>query len=149
MPLRDRAAFSEKVGADLFVSLHMNAHTNSSVKGTEVYYAKNNNSKNKAGLNSQMMAKFFLDNLLKTMGTKSRGVLDDRFTVIYRNTVPAVLVELGLCQIKKILPKSQMKNIKIKQPKQSMTPYYRYLSNILPVERGKTNETEAYLQKSD
>lgn len=95
MPLRDRAAFSEKVGADLFVSLHMNAHTNSSVKGTEVYYAKNNNSKNKAGLNSQMMAKFFLDNLLKTMGTKSRGVLDDRFTVIYRNTVPAVLVELG------------------------------------------------------
>ena len=39
----NRAAFAESVGADLFVSLHMNANTNTSVYGTEVYYSNSNN----------------------------------------------------------------------------------------------------------
>ncbi|NLL72079.1 MAG: hypothetical protein GX237_00940, partial [Clostridiales bacterium] len=39
LSLSDRAAFAQKVGADLFVSLHMNANTKKTVYGTEVYYS--------------------------------------------------------------------------------------------------------------
>ena len=52
--LADRAAMP-KIGADLFVSLHMNANTNASIYGTEIYYS-NDNKMNSAGLNNKMLA---------------------------------------------------------------------------------------------
>ena len=93
--LYDRAAFAKEVGADLFVSLHMNASTSSSAQGTEVYYSESNNSYNKAGLNSKILATTLVNNLSEVMGTKNRGINSAKFVVVYRNTVPAVLVELG------------------------------------------------------
>ncbi|NLP34173.1 MAG: hypothetical protein GX359_03150 [Clostridiales bacterium] len=93
--LYDRAAFVKEVGADLFVSLHMNASTSKSVNGTEVYYSSSNNSKNSSGLNSERLASMFLKDLVKLMGTKNRGTKSARFVVVHRNTVPAVLIELG------------------------------------------------------
>jgi N-acetylmuramoyl-L-alanine amidase len=94
MSLNDRAAFSKKVGADLFVSLHMNAG-DSSASGTEVYYSKNNNSANSAGLTSSKLANAMLTNIVDEYGLKSRGVKSAAFVVIDRNTVPAILIELG------------------------------------------------------
>ncbi len=91
----ERAALSKKVGADLFVSLHMNASVASYPSGTEVYYSKNNNTANAAGLTSKIFASYFQTSLVQSMGTENRGVKEDAFTVIYRNTVPAVLIELG------------------------------------------------------
>lgn len=93
--LADRAAFAKMVGADLFVSLHMNANTNKSVYGTEVYYSTNNNKKNQAGLNSEGLAKIFVDNISSTLKTKNRGTRAAKYTVVHKNTVPAVLIELG------------------------------------------------------
>lgn len=95
MTLSNRAAFAQKVGADLFVSLHMNASEASNVYGTEVFYASTNNSPNSAGLTSQKMASIFVNNLTKTLGSSSRGVKQEKYTVIHKNTVPAVLIELG------------------------------------------------------
>lgn len=95
MTLKDRAAFAQKVGADLFVSLHMNASTISSAKGTEIYYSESNNKKNSAGLNSKTFASYFHDNLTAAMGTQRRGVKSAGYTVVKYNTVPAVLIELG------------------------------------------------------
>lgn len=95
LTLSNRAAFAKEVGADLFVSLHMNANTQSSVYGTEIYYSNNNNKKNNAGLNSEMLSKIFVDNLSKSLGTKNRGVRAEKYTVVHKNTVPAVLIELG------------------------------------------------------
>lgn len=95
LSLADRAAFAEKVGADLFVSLHMNASTSSSVHGTEVYYSTKNNSKNKAGLNSETLAKLLANNLSSSLKTNNRGAKAARYTVVHNNTVPAVLIELG------------------------------------------------------
>ena len=95
LTLSERAAFVKQVGADLFVSLHMNASEVSSVSGTEVYYSKSNNSANKAGLTSQTMASMFLTNLVSDLGTTKRSVKYADYTVIYKNTVPAVLIELG------------------------------------------------------
>lgn len=94
MGLSDRAAFVKKVGADIFVSLHMNA-ADASVRGTEVFYSVNNNKANSSGLRSQELASILVTNLVGTLGMNSRGVKTENYTVIYKNTVPAVLIELG------------------------------------------------------
>lgn len=93
--LADRAAFAKKIGADLFVSLHMNANTNKSVYGTEIYYSSSNNKRNNAGLNSEAFAKLFVNNLSSSLKTKNRGTRAARYTVVHNNTVPAILIELG------------------------------------------------------
>ncbi|HHT97610.1 MAG TPA: hypothetical protein GXZ90_06925 [Clostridiales bacterium] len=95
--LGDRAKFASKVGADMFVSLHMNSTVSqvTTATGTEVYYSSNNNSKNYAGLNSSTLAKICLDNITNQFGLKSRGILPQRYTVVHNNTVPAVLIELA------------------------------------------------------
>ena len=85
----------KQVGADLFVSLHMNASEALTVSGTEVYYSKSNNSVNSAGLTSQTLASMLLTNLVSELGTTKRSVKYADYTVIYKNTVPAVLIELG------------------------------------------------------
>lgn len=96
MSLQDRAAYAEKVGADLFVSLHMNAAPQANkAKGTEAFYAMENNSANDAGLTSKEFAACFVDNITDAIGTSYRGVKEAGFVVIKENTVPAVLIELG------------------------------------------------------
>ena len=95
LSLAERAAFAEKIGADLFVSLHMNANTNTSVYGTEIYYSNNNNKRNSAGLNSETLAKLFVNNLSSSLKTNNRGTRAAKYTVVHKNTVPAILVELG------------------------------------------------------
>lgn len=93
--LYERAAFADEVGADLFISLHLNSNNKSSINGTEVYYYKGNNAVSKAGINSYQLAKVLVDNLSSALGTKNRGVLSAEFVVVKYNTVPAVLIELG------------------------------------------------------
>lgn len=92
--LNDRAAYAKSIGADLFISLHMNS-ASPSAKGTEVFYSLSNNSKLKNGLNSQTMASMFLKSMVSVMGTTNRGVKTAKYVVIHKNTVPAILIELG------------------------------------------------------
>lgn len=94
--LSDRGAFASKVGADLFVSLHMNSAIGStSAKGTEVYYSAANNKANKSGLTSKMFASSMVQNVSSAIGTGNRGAKEAAYVVIKNNTVPAVLIELG------------------------------------------------------
>ncbi len=95
LTLAERAAYASKMGADLFVSLHMNASTASSAYGTEVYYSNNNNSPNSAGLTSKKLAEIFVKKLTDGLGTLNRGAKAEKYTVVHKNTVPAVLIELG------------------------------------------------------
>lgn len=95
MTLAYRAGYASKMGADLFVSLHMNASTASGAYGTEVYYSNSNNSPNAAGLTSKKMAEIFVNELTEGLGTDNRGAKSEKYTVVHRNTVPAVLIELG------------------------------------------------------
>lgn len=92
--LTDRAAYAKSIGADLFISLHMNSAA-STAKGTEVYYSVSNNSTLKNGLNSKTMASLFLKGMVEVMGSTNRGVKTANYVVIYKNTVPAILIELG------------------------------------------------------
>lgn len=93
--LSDRASFASKVGADLFISLHMNSATNTEASGTEVFYSSSNNKTLSNGLSSKIMANLFEESLVKLLETKKRGVKTANYTVIYSNTVPAVLIEFG------------------------------------------------------
>lgn len=93
--LYKRPKYSAAYDADLFISLHMNSAPNSAANGTEVYYSRNNNKKNRSGLSSKILAKRMYSTLINDMGTSRRGVKQAGFVVIKRNTVPSVLIELG------------------------------------------------------
>ena len=78
----------------IFISLHGNAVDNASVRGTETYHAKN------ASTTSKNFAKTLNDEIVKTMksldkNAKDRGVKSENFTVIYKASMPSVLVEYG------------------------------------------------------
>lgn len=93
--LYKRPKYSAAYDADLFISLHMNSAPNSAANGTEVYYSRNNNKKNRAGLTSKILAQRMYSTLINDMGTRRRGVKQAGFVVIKNNTVPSVLIELG------------------------------------------------------
>ncbi len=93
--LQTRADFAALVGADLFISFHVNAHSNSAVNGTSVYYSASNNQPNSSGLKSSVLANTLVNYLSKAWGTKNRGIISEKFVVVHNNSVPAVLVECG------------------------------------------------------
>ena len=76
----------------VFISIHANAFSNSSARGTETYTAKN------ASSTSKNFAKVLNNEIVKTMkeidpAAKDRGVKSENFTVIYKASMPSVLVE--------------------------------------------------------
>ena len=76
----------------IFISLHANAFSNASARGTETYVAKN------ASTISKDFAKVLNDNIVKAMKeidptSKDRGVKSENFTVIYKASMPSVLIE--------------------------------------------------------
>lgn len=93
--LYERAALASKIGADMFISLHLNSNNSTSINGTEVYYSKDNNTASASGFNSYRLAKELVDDLSAALGSKKRGVKENNFVVVKYNTVPAVLIELG------------------------------------------------------
>lgn len=93
--LYERASFASEVEADIFVSLHMNAHNSSSANGTSVYYSTMNTSITSGGLNSQTMAAALADSLSQAMKTNNRGVYTENFVVVRMTRMPAVLIELA------------------------------------------------------
>ncbi len=93
--LYERADFASRVEADLFISLHMNAVSSTSVNGTSVYYSLLNTSTMRGGLNGKLMASTLTNNLSKALGTKNRGVATANFVVIRETRMPAVLIELA------------------------------------------------------
>ena len=95
MTLADRAAFAKSVGADAFISLHMNSASNKTANGTEVYYSVSNNNTSFSGINSQKMANLFKTQLVTDLKTKNRGTKTAAYYVLKHNTVPSILIELG------------------------------------------------------
>lgn len=93
--LQTRADFAAMVGADLFISFHVNANSSSAVNGTSVYYSASNNKATESGLKSSILARTVVNYLSESWGTKNRGILTEKFVVIHNNSVPAILVECG------------------------------------------------------
>ena len=93
--LYERADFASRVEADIFVSLHINSVSSTSVNGTSVYYSLLNNSVTSGGLTGKQMAETLTNNLSNALGTKNRGVATADFVVIRETRMPAVLIELA------------------------------------------------------
>lgn len=89
--LEGRVNMAHSANADLFVSVHANAHLNKSVGGTETYYYMG-----KATSAASYQAAILIQNeLVKALGLRNIGVKHGNFHVIRETRMPAVLVELA------------------------------------------------------
>ena len=89
--LKKRFEFAEKVGADCFVSIHLNAASSAEANGCEVYYSKLAKSNSK----SAKLAKKILNQLV-SLGLNNRGVKTANYAVLngtHNEKIPGALVE--------------------------------------------------------
>ncbi|NET26905.1 N-acetylmuramoyl-L-alanine amidase [Okeania sp. SIO1I7] len=88
LDLPPRAELANRVGADLFVSIHANAISMSrpDVNGLETFYYQS----------GQALAQYIQNSMLESFPTmNNRGVKRARFYVLRKTKMPAVLVEVG------------------------------------------------------
>lgn len=91
----ERANFANSVNADLFVSVHSNSHTNREIKGLQVLYCPQFDSKVKTG-DQYPFAKAIFDAVLAATGAEDKGIIKRADLPVVRETkMPAVLVEIG------------------------------------------------------
>ena len=75
--------------ADIFISIHCNAHASSEANGTEVFYFPTSE-------NGHTLARCIQEEVVKSCRTADRGVkTNDEWTVLLETACPAVLVELA------------------------------------------------------
>jgi len=88
--LAPRVALAEKVGANAFVSIHANslASRADQVRGIETFFAPGSRS-------GRELAELIQAQAVSATGANDRGVKSARFYVIYKTTMPSVLVETG------------------------------------------------------
>ena len=88
--LYDRADIANDLNANLFVSIHINAHTNTSASGVEVLHASQSTS---GGMG---LADDIQGHLVKDLNAVDRGIVYRPNLVVLRETnMPSVLCELG------------------------------------------------------
>lgn len=82
-----RILLYKKNNADLYLSIHMNSHSNSNMNGVEVLY-------NKINKNNIKLATIIMENFKSTLKVKKRLKSTDLY--MYKNTTtPGVLIECG------------------------------------------------------
>lgn len=87
--LRDRAIMANKSKADIFVSIHCNAFSDSSAKGVETYSYP-------GSTKGASLAKSIQDSIISSdLYTRNRGIKTANFAVLRLTNMPAALVELG------------------------------------------------------
>jgi N-acetylmuramoyl-L-alanine amidase len=89
--LWERVHLSNTDRADVFVSIHGNAHTQSWVSGTETYYYP----WGAHSARSRFLAEQLQSQLVSTLGLRNIGVKTAGFYVISNTQMPSALVELG------------------------------------------------------
>lgn len=84
-----RAELAWQFGADIFISLHCNAATDSAAHGTEVFYYPTSEK-------GYALARCIQTELVRNCQTADRGVkTNDEWTVLVETACPAVLVEMA------------------------------------------------------
>ena len=84
--IKDRAYLANKYSDSIFVSIHFNAHTNSSVKGIETFYISPKGKK---------LAGSIQNRLAKRINTNDRGSKKYHYAVLTKTKGVAALVECG------------------------------------------------------
>lgn len=102
MSLQDRVEFARAADADLFVSVHANAHPSKTARGTMVLYhdAANPNPSYPASEemkalspHSKLLAQLILSSVLEQVPNTNLGLLQSSAYVVRMGNVPSVLVE--------------------------------------------------------
>ena len=82
--LQARCDVANQAGARMFVSVHINSFTSSSLNGTTTYYYKGSD---------LPLAQAIHRRLIDALGTKDDGVRKENFYVIHHSSMPATLIE--------------------------------------------------------
>jgi len=90
VPLEDRITFAEEQGAELYVSIHVNAFTDPSVGGVEVLVDDTRTNDDA----SYVLASMLQDALTEATGWRDRGVRSQS-SYLQRTSMPAVSAEIG------------------------------------------------------
>ncbi|MFZ5648050.1 MAG: SH3 domain-containing protein [Bacillota bacterium] len=94
--LYSRPQMAEKMGADLFVSIHNNASTSTKAAGTSTYYRRSDdNGMDLVRLEGVYLSRTIQKNLMGTLKRSDLGVLQADFVVIAKSKVPAALAEIA------------------------------------------------------
>jgi len=89
VPLEERAEVANRVGADLFISIHNNSCPRDCVgTGTETYYLPTR-------WENEVAAAALQDELVRAAGLPDRGIKRRNLAVLRHSQVPAVLVEVA------------------------------------------------------
>ena len=84
--IEDRASIANKYTNSIFVSIHFNAHTNSTVKGIETFYISSKGKKLAGSIQSR---------LTRRINTRDRGSKKYHYAVLRKTKGVAALVECG------------------------------------------------------
>ena len=85
----EKANRSNRLGSDIFISIHCNAFTNPNAQGLETFYYRTSQ-------NGKKLANKFQTSIVKKgLYTKDRGIKQGDFYVLRRTRAVAVLLELG------------------------------------------------------
>ncbi len=88
--LSERTKIANESSADLFISIHLNAHDNTSVSGIETWYNPDVNP------NSSILAQEVQQSISAITKAKDRGIYSNKTLVVIRDTlIPSCLVEVG------------------------------------------------------
>ncbi|MDI9479016.1 MAG: N-acetylmuramoyl-L-alanine amidase [Bacillota bacterium] len=87
--LAERSSQANKLGADLFISIHINAAENGRERGIETYAYHNASRENWA------LAWYLQEQLVKELGLLDRGIKAGNFHVIRETRMNSVLLEIG------------------------------------------------------
>lgn len=89
IPLTHRARMSNHIKADVFISVHCNAHSNPHARGLETFHHRTS-SKGKI-----LASKVQKSILAKGLYSKDRGIKQANFYVLRKTNAVAILLELG------------------------------------------------------
>jgi len=95
--LYERTAIAERNGAEVFLSIHINANPSRDKNGTSTYYRRDTGDL-APGVNqadNRKLASLVQSELLRTLGRRSLGVLQSNFVVLRTSPVPAALAEVA------------------------------------------------------
>lgn len=102
MSLPERVAFKEAAQADLFISIHANAHHSSAIQGSMVLYYDRNYPQASYPASAEMaeltplskqLATYVAESMAAKAGTYDRGIVPSAVYVARHGTIPSILVE--------------------------------------------------------
>lgn len=94
-----RIELAEKVGGDIFISLHADANPVSSFRGTVTFYNARSDydgKQNPFPEESKRLAQLVQSHVQPAMGSRDRGIENKNYYVNRMSTMPSVLVELAV-----------------------------------------------------